>query len=188
MNKMNFLILVNLFIFTFSCSRPTSRTEDYIRKDWPHWSDLNKNCLNTRGEILQERSIVKIKFNKKGCKVVAGEWNDYYYPAKLNRVDLIDIDHLVPLKHAHEHGGLSWSKKMKEQFANDPENLVVTHRKFNRAKGPKGIDEWLPVKIEYACKYVQDWLKIKTKYNLNIGVRERSTISELKGKCASSAH
>jgi len=185
---MNFLILVNLFIFNFSCSRPTSRTEKYIRKDWPHWSDLNKNCLNTRAEILKERSLIKINLNQKGCKVVSGSWNDYYFPEKLNQVDQIDIDHLVPLKHAYENGGRSWSKQMKEQFANDPENLVITHRKFNRAKGPKGIDEWLPVKIEFACKYVQDWLKIKNKYKLNIGEKERSTISELKGKCASMAY
>jgi hypothetical protein len=72
---------------------------------------------------------------------------------------------------------------MKEDFANDPENLVITHRKYNRAKGPKGIDEWLPIDLEYACKYVKDWLKIKNKYRLIVGNKEEMTVSELKGKC-----
>lgn len=183
MHKNNFLILVFLSIFLLSCSVPKSPSLRYQRNDWPHWSDLNKNCLNTRAEILKNRSLSQIKLNKKGCKVTSGSWDDYYYPQRLEEVGQIDIDHLVPLKHAHDHGASHWSREMKERFANDPENLVITHRKYNRAKGPKGIEEWLPVKIEFACKYVQDWIKIKTKYGLAIGSKEKITISNLQGKC-----
>jgi hypothetical protein len=152
MHKNNFLIFFFLFNF-LSCSIPHSSLKNYDRKDWPHWSDLNNNCLNTRGEILKDRSISKVKLNKKGCKV------------------------------AHTHGASLWPREKKEIFANDPENLVVTHRKYNRAKGPKGIDEWLPVKIEYACKYVADWIRLKKKYSLVIGPKEQITINQLKGQC-----
>jgi hypothetical protein len=184
MHKNNFLIFFFLFNF-LSCSLPHSSLKNYDRKDWPHWSDLNNNCLNTRGEILRDRSISQVKLNKKGCKVISGIWNDYYYPEKLNHVKEIDIDHLVPLKHAHTHGASLWSREKKEIFANDPENLVVTHRKYNRAKGPKGIDEWLPVKKEYACKYVTDWIRLKKKYSLVVGPKEQMTINQLRGQCPS---
>ena len=184
MHKNYFLIFIVLVLFLSSCSVPHSSSSRYDRKDWPHWSDFNKNCLNTRSEILKDRSISKIKLNKKGCKVKSGTWDDYYYPERLQHVKEVDIDHLVPLKHAHDHGASHWSRKIKEDFANDPDNLVITHRKYNRAKGPKGIDEWLPLNLEYACKYVKDWIRIKSKYGLTVGSKEKITINELKGKCS----
>jgi hypothetical protein len=177
MNKLNFLMLLFL-----SCSHLNARFEElptYKRKNWPHWSDMDKDCFNTRHEILSERSIVEVKFSRKKCKVDQGKWADYYYPQFHTDPKKVDIDHLVPLKHAHETGGALWVKKEKEKFANDPENLVITDKKFNRKKGALRIDQWLPVHKDYACKYVRDWIKVKTKYQLKITGPERKTIQTL---------
>ena len=70
----------------------------------------------------------------------------------------------------------------KEAFANDPENLVITFKSYNRKKGAKGIDEWLPVNHDYACKYIKDWQWVKSKYNLSIGPKEQNIISNSKCK------
>lgn len=155
----------------------------YERKLYKHWTDDNKNCLNTRDEILKARSIGPVMMKKKGCKVISGVWEDYYYDETLTEAKLIDIDHIVPLKNAHESGAFKWNAKEREAFANDPENLVITNKRYNRQKGAKGIDSWLPVNKDYACKYLKDWIKIKTKYKLLLSLAEMNSINALKYDC-----
>ena len=151
--------------------------ESYQRKDWTHWIDGDRDCQNTRQEILIERSKGKVLLDKRGCRAKSGVWEDYYFPETLTRAKDVDIDHLIPLKHAHRNGGASWTREKKERFANDPDNLVITNKRFNRQKGAKGIDQWLPSHKEYACKYIRDWLSVKNKYGLAITDQERNTVS-----------
>ncbi len=181
--KVNDSILILIFFFLSSCAsqRPVKSTQHenikYVRATWKHWIDQDGNCLDTRGEILKSRSIIQVQLNKKGCKVKTGQWKDYYYPEVHHLAAKVDLDHLVPLKYAHDHGAANWSHADKERFANDPENLVITNRRYNRQKGAKGIDQWLPVHKEYACRYMKDWMKIKNKYRLNITQQEKTAIS-----------
>lgn len=156
----------------------------YSRSDWKHWSDKDGNCLDTRAEILKSRSLEVITMNKKGCKVSLGKWKDYYYPEIHFQATKVDMDHLVPLKHAHDVGAAGWSSNQKEKFANDPENLVITNLKYNRQKGAKGIDEWLPRHKDYACRYIRDWIKLKNKYSLKIRDSELLSLRSIKGYCA----
>ena len=189
----NSFILFSFFSFLVGCAaRPaphhkivskSSHELTYRRADWAHWSDSDGNCLDTRGEILKKRSLIPATMNKKGCKVKNGQWNDYYYPETLHLAAKVDIDHLIPLKHAHDFGAAKWSAKLKESFANDPENLVITNRRYNRQKGAKGIDQWLPINKNYACKYINDWMKIKKKYSLEVGEGEKNTFNLLKSDC-----
>lgn len=177
--------MIRLLIFTLlvSCAHQTKEaSKKYVRKEWSHWTDDDNNCLNTRQEILKARSHVNVTMNKKGCSVVQGMWDDYYYPEVHSHANKVDIDHIVPLKYAHDHGAKNWSYELKEQFANDHENLVVTNKTYNRKKGAKGIDQWLPSHKEYACKYVEDWLYIKDKYKLIVTDREKNTIATLRCK------
>lgn len=169
--------IIVLFAICCSCTQTRSLPEKkYLRSDWEHWTDKDKDCQNTRQEILIERSLVKVSLNKKGCKVVQGKWMDYYHPEEHIHAKNIDIDHLIPLKHAHDSGAFQWSKDEKKQFANDPDNLVITNRSYNRMKGAKTIAEWLPVNKERACRYIKDWVRIKKKYNLTLQESEKNTI------------
>ena len=155
----------------------------YVRKEWKHWIDLDKNCLNTREEILKARSKTPILSSKKGCKIKGGTWEDYYYPETITDIKQADLDHLVPLKHAYDTGGANWPKEKKEKFANDPENLVITNKKYNRRKGAKSIDKWLPINKEYACRYIKHWMRIKNKYNLILSESEMLSYKTIKGNC-----
>lgn len=147
----------------------------YDRKKFKHWVDLDGDCQNTRNEILIARSNVPVTFkkNKKGdCVVKSGEWSDFYYFETLSEAQNIDIDHIVPLKHAWTAGANTWTPKKREVFANDHENLVITNKKYNRQKGAKTILEWMPVEKSYACQYIKRWFEIKEKYDLKITQKE----------------
>jgi hypothetical protein len=170
----NFILI---FVFLFS---QLSFSGTYHRKQWRHWIDEDRDCQNTRQEILISRSEDPVILNKKGCVVKRGKWRDYYFDEILTLANQVDVDHLVPLKHAHVMGGEKWSKIEKKQFANDPENLVLTNKIYNRKKGAKSISEWLPLDRTYACKYIADWMKIKKKYHLIIPPKELETQALLK--------
>ena len=168
--------LLLTFIILASCAHQPVVIKKYNRKHWKHWIDADRDCQNTRQELLISRSLIPVSFDRKRCVVMRGQWNDYYYPEVHNWASKVDIDHLIPLKNAHDTGGAGWSKKEKQTFANDPENLVITNLKYNRKKGSKGIEQWLPVNEDYACKYIKEWIKIKKKYSLKITEAENRTI------------
>lgn len=176
---MNFtLSLIISLIVCFS----TDNSFAYDREDWPHWIKSSGTCLNTRQEILRSRSLTSVIFKgKKGCAVDTGKWDDFYYPETLTRSSDIDIDHVIPLKYADDLGGSRWSREAKQKFANDPDNLVITNKKFNRQKGAKGITQWLPVNRQYACRYMNRWFAVKNKYKLPISNEEKHTY--LLAKC-----
>jgi hypothetical protein len=84
------------------------------RSDWPHWSDDDKDYQNTRHEILISTSKKQVEFKtEKGCNVAIGEWYDPYSGNSYLDSAELDLDHIVPLKFAHGHGGDIWSRERK---------------------------------------------------------------------------
>ena len=102
--------------------------------------------------------------------------DDWYFPERHTKASAVDIDHVVPLAHAHRHGADLWDSEKKERFANDPENLVITRDIRNRRKSSKSIADWLPMRKDYACKYIARWMKIKKKYNLRVDEDEMFSV------------
>jgi hypothetical protein len=111
--------MARLFIFLFLLSNTALA---YNRADYKHWIDADKDCQNTRQEVLIEESISPLVLNKKGCKVLKGAWMDYYTKKIITNPTKLDIDHLVPLAEVDRSGGNKWSKKKKMQYANDLTN------------------------------------------------------------------
>jgi len=165
-----------LLLISACAQLPSEKPVPYNRKHWPHWVDKDKDCQNTRHEILIQRSLIPVTLDKKGCKVLRGKWSDYYYPETHTLSKNVDIDHLIPLKHANAIGASVWTMLEKEKFANDPDNLVITNKSYNRKKGAKTIAQWLPVNQDYACKYIKDWIRLKKKYQLTITNADKKTI------------
>jgi hypothetical protein len=157
------LILALILIPTFSLA-------DYKRENWRHWSDLDKDGLNTRQEILMRDFDMNNQF-----------WITPYLKKEVRNAGSIDIDHIVPLKEAYLSGGKNWSKEEKEKFANDEENLTVSYLSANRKKGSKDIAEWLP---DYnKCWYIEKFTKIKEKYQLTLDKEEKKVIKQYKKIC-----
>lgn len=150
----------------------------YNREDYPHWS---KGALlkNTREEILKRDGNGVSTTNG---KVKSGVWNDPYSGYQFRNVKDLDIDHIFPLKRANNSGAYNWSTEKKEQFANDPENLLAVSGKENRAKGAKGPSEWLPSNSAYHKEYCEKYLHIAQKYGLTITQADMDVINNILNK------
>jgi len=144
----------------------------YDRDDWGGWIDADGDCQDTRAEILIRDSQARVSFD--GCRVVDGFWNLPYSGRSTTSASKIDIDHIIPLKWAHGHGGGRWSSERKKAFANDPDNLLSTSSSANRSKGAKGPDQWMPAINK--CSYAQRWLGLIAKYRLNDTTRDLAAI------------
>ena len=150
----------------------------YERKQWKHWIDADKDCQNTRAEILIVSSQIPVVFKTdRQCLVVSGRWVLLYDGGFETRASKIDIDHIIPLKWMDVHGGADWSSAKKMQFANDADNLLAVSARANRSKGAKGIDEWLP--DNYQCKYGRHWQYLGKKYQIAFSVEVRSIIAKI---------
>jgi hypothetical protein len=95
----------------------------------------------------------------------------------------LDLDHIVPLKFAHGHGGDNWSRERKKQFANDYNNLLLVNASLNRQKGAKGLDEWLPPKQSYRCEYIARFNSVMVKYELSYIPSEQRIINRMVKAC-----
>ena len=93
------------------------------------------------------------------------------------------MDHIIPLKWAHVHGGWRWSAEDKKRFANDYQNLILVDDGRNQSKGAKGPGEWMPDNSAYHCMYVFRWAYLIDKYNLSANQVDKDKISEFIGEC-----
>lgn len=55
----------------------------------------------------------------------------------------LDLDHIKPLKNAHDEGGFMLSDKEKSALGTDTDNMMFTHQSINRSKGAKTQKEFI---------------------------------------------
>ena len=160
---------------------------NYDRDDWKHWADDDSDCQNTRHEVLIEESSKEVTFKSdKQCQVAAGEWLDLYTSDTVTDATKLDVDHMVPLKNAHDSGGWAWDKDKKAAYANGmgyADHLIAVTASANRQKGAKGPDEWKPADQDYWCDYAVDWVQIKVDWGLSATKAEWAALQEMITTC-----
>ena len=154
----------------------------YNKKDWPHWKRNVNECFNTRHTLLKERSLIPVVTSK--CTVREGLWYGIYSDRYFTQSSSVDIDHVVPLKSAHQRGAYSWSRSQREKFANDPENLLIVDDATNQSKGAKTPAEWMPPNQQYRCQYLLHFDRIMRKYQLYYLSKEKRVIEKMKKECS----
>ncbi|MCH9639947.1 MAG: HNH endonuclease family protein [Betaproteobacteria bacterium] len=189
------LFLLILVLGIFSGCAQISKQEDYLsdgiktsspynRKDWPHWIDEDRDCQNTRHELLIASSKVSVQFtNSRRCTVKYGQWYGVYTGQTFTKASDVDIDHVVPLAHAHRHGADTWTKAQRRKFANDFDNLLVVDDSTNQSKSDQAPHEWLPPLESFWCEYGKLWEKVKDKYGLRYSDDEHITLTRLAETC-----
>jgi len=117
-------------------AKPGTYSRVYNRKYWPHWVDTDGDCQNTRQELLIAASKVPVQFkDHRRCTVRQGKWVGVYTGQTFTSASDLDIDHVVPLAHAHRHGADRWTRAQRRVFgvinfiaANARQNTLIITR------------------------------------------------------------
>lgn len=182
-NNLNSRISVSLNIQAESES-------NYDRNDYKYnffgWEDDDNNCLNTRHEILKSKSLEPPVLSSNGCTVLMGLWHDPYTNRMIENPKEVDIDHIVPLKEAHQSGAHAWDKTLKVEFTNDfykSRNLIPVWNSINRSKGPLEPHQWLPPNSDFHCEYINRWVYTKWTWGLSMDNNECHFTQDIIKKC-----
>lgn len=160
----------------------TAIAEEYSRSQFGSWIDADRDCQNTRTEILiRDAGLGLMVYN---CdKVYSGIWVLPYSNRIVYDSSKIDIDHIVPLYYAWTHGADKWTREERVAFANDFENLLAVSASENRSKGGRGPDKWLPVDFAFWCEYIYMWEYLIDKYKLTSSESEDNALILITDTC-----
>lgn len=140
--------------------------------------------MNTRHEILLAQADGPVKKSRDGCYISTGTWDDPFSGKTMHRASDLDVDHIIPLKWASDHGGLGWPAREKELFANDPLNLLAVDDGLNQSKGAKGPTDWMPPNHAFRCEYIGQWQAVLVKYpKLSMSPKENRVFKKQINSC-----
>jgi hypothetical protein len=142
----------------------------------------DKRCLNTRGLVLERDSQGPVTYSSDGCTVKTGHWQDPYAGNAFSDAADIQIDHFVPLKNAYLSGASNWTPKKRCLYANFLGNgfhLLAVQGRENMRKSDQSPAGYMPPDAGYRCQYLNQWLKVKMIWSMNLSSEETSRISDL---------
>ncbi len=159
----------------------------YDRDDWPHWVDVDGDCLNTRHEVLAAESLIEVSTSAGNeCLISGGSWDDPYTALTFSVAGELDVDHFVPLSNAHKSGGWAWTRDQRRAYANDlsdPHHLIAVQASANRSKGARGPEDWRPPNEAYHCDYAYYWIQIKARWGLSATPQEWLALLDMLDTC-----
>ena len=177
-------------VLSITVSAVPADIPEYNRMEWRHWNDEDGDCQDARQEVLVSESLVEVTFESdRNCRVATGRWYGAFAGAYVETPGDMDVDHLVPLKNAHDSGGWAWSSARKEDYANhlgDPDHLIAVTSAANRSKGAKGPEEWRPSDEGYWCQYATDWTEVKFEWGLTMTQGEAEAVIAMLDTCEES--
>ncbi|GGX77627.1 HNH endonuclease family protein [Streptomyces hiroshimensis] len=148
------------------------------------WVRHGVDRCTTRQIALKFQSVVPATLDGR-CKVVGGRWHSEYDNRDMGDPVHVDIDHIVPLRHAWGSGARTWTAKKRQEFANDltaSPQLIAVSTWANRRKGDKGPDKWMPV-AGAECLYSQAWIGVKDYYGLSVTRKEKAKLQQVLAGC-----
>jgi len=166
----------------------------YSREQFgPVWADVDSDGCDSRNQLLQRRlTNVQLLPGTKGCVVMSGDLAEPYIPRTIHfvrdgaYVNAVDLDHVVSLSDSWQKGAQQLGPVQREQFANDPMNLLATDPSANRQKGDSDAASWLPRNKAFRCEFVSTQISVKAKYGLWVTAAERDAMSRVLDGCPSS--
>ena len=150
------------------------------------WIDADRDCHNTRAEVLMLETAAPVTFNPNGCTVNTGSWTDPWSGYMSTSAADFEIDHTVPLADAWRSGAWQWDDARRLAFANDlsdPDTLNALRGAVNESKSDKGPDGWRPPLRSTWCAYAQGWAQIKATWALTVTSSELAALKDMAGTC-----
>jgi len=157
----------------------------------PAWTDdvdvrNGRNGCDQRSDVLRESlEQIQLKPGTNGCIVASGVLRDPYTGQTViyqrgGNTEVV-ADHVIPLAAAWDLGAAQWSSRKRQNFANDPRNLIITTSRANLSKGDKTPGEWMPE--HERCRYAQAYLEVARAYGVALTrVDQRALIAAI-GRC-----
>lgn len=153
------------------------------------WADVDHNGCDTRNDVLaRDLTAVTLDPATHDCVVLTGSLADPYsgLPIAFERGERsadVQIDHVVALADAWQTGAQQWDATTREQFANDPVNLLAVDGALNQAKGAGDAATWLPPNKGYRCAYVIRQILVKVTYGLWVTAAEGQAMDRQLDRC-----
>lgn len=160
----------------------------------PAWADDvdvagGHNGCSTRDDVLKrDLTTVETKAGTRGCVVVSGTLHDPYTGrvlqfAKAQAGD-VNIDHILPLAAAWDLGAWRWTPRQRQNFANDPLNLLAVQATVNLSKGDRTPGEWTPSTASGRCLYAERYVAVAVAYGLPVTPADRAELTVDLHPCA----
>ena len=159
------------------------------------WSDdvsapLGHNGCDTRNDILN-RDLTEVTYRPRtrDCVVVTGTLHDpytgsvIYFQRGQDTSTAVQIDHVVALSDAWQKGAQLLSPQLRQEFANDPLNLLAVDGPANQQKSDSDAASWLPPQRSFRCQFVARQVGVKYKYQLWVTPAEHEAISRWLDTC-----
>jgi hypothetical protein len=164
---------------------PLGSQSGYSREEFgTAWKDIDHNGCDQRNDVLA-RDMENVRKNA-SCKVLSGRLHDPYSGKDIDftrsKPAEVQIDHVFPLSLAWKMGAAKWPESRREQFANDPANLLAVWGPPNRQKSDSGPAEWRPEK-SYLCQYGTKFVAVANKYSLPVTSADRSALQSFVSTC-----
>lgn len=138
--------------------------------------------------IILARDLDDVRLNDL-CQVETGLLDDPYTGAQIQFTrgaatsGAIQIDHVVALSNAWQTGAQLLSQTEREQFANDPLELLAVDGAANQQKSDGDAATWLPKNTAFRCVYVSRQIAVKAKYHLWVTPAEKAAMERILDRC-----
>lgn len=148
------------------------------------WKDTNRDCQNTRQEVLIQETRAALAYTSRGCTVSRGRWVTSWDNRVHSYASTVQIDHTVPVHEAWGSGARNWSQTRRVAFYNDlsdSRTLSAQTSALNSAKQAKGPEAWLPPANR--CAYIGQWVAVKIRWGLRVDSVEKAALVRLANSC-----
>jgi hypothetical protein len=163
-------------------SPKTGYTRDQFGGGWGE-----TGMCDTRNVILH-RDLVDVAVDEE-CRVTRGTLHDPYTGKTIAFMrgeatsQAVQIDHVVALSNAWQTGAQFITPLEREQFANDPLELLAVDGEANQQKSDGDAATWLPPNKAFRCQYVARQISVKAKYQLWVTPAEKSAMQQVLATC-----
>ena len=132
--------------------------------------------------LIEEASDGYSSDRRGECNIVTERGSRPYNAESHSEPNLLEVDHVVALKEAHDSGAWEWDDGRLVAFANDltdPRTLRAVTGATNTDKGDADPSNWIPPNAVFVCQYLADWVSIKARWGLSMDESEYGRIRNL---------
>lgn len=98
----------------------------------------------------------------------------------------LQVEHLVPLYEAHISEGWLWDGNRRLRYGRGQDatgTLVILSRKMRQQRGTADPSRWLPAAHRSRCRYVVDWISVKSYWGLTADTAEKQVLADVLDTC-----